>query len=70
MLGYLGMALAWGQIGRCRDDVDVGQEDDLAGHASDGRTQSEGVPKGGDAEQEGHARLNMMTADILFEKSP
>jgi len=91
MLGHLGIALKRDHVGGCGDDVGVGQEYDLEGHASDCRVQSEGVPKGGDAEQEGYARggsptgappciaqrgysdppgLNMLTKDMLIEKSP
>ena len=55
MLGHLGIALERDQVGGCGDDVGVGQEYDLEGHSSDCRTQSEGVSKGGDTEQEGNA---------------
>jgi len=55
MLGHLRIALERDQVGGCRNDGGVGQAYDMEGHASDCRAQSEGVPKGGDAEQEGHA---------------
>ena len=55
MLGDLRTALERHQVGECRDDGRVGEEYDMERDAPDRRTQPEGLPKGGDAEQEGNA---------------
>ena len=54
MLGSRGVAMAWSETARCRDDAGVGEEYDLEGDAPHRRAEPEGLSKGGGAEQAGH----------------